>query len=417
MATYYSPAAIVSILNASIGIKEEKKIIQMRGIFRKIGTANYGGFYYYRLKDEASDYQITLVTPAILHNQLNDNRTIEFNAYINRRISKIGQIEIQINLIDLISQQANKYTEEDLKKLYILNKKIDIGSKDLDMAIRNAIFHNIRFRIRIILGKSAIIDHDIRKGMVDAIALYDISYHTVSITSTDDIIKMIKYLDNDNTDLICLARGGGENLSIFDNIEICEAALQTKAIIASAIGHDVDVTLFEKIADKKFSLPFHFGTYLKEIYNTTIEDFQASQAKMVKNIETRLNTEYSKKLDALNYQLTSAKQINEKFINDLKKSHENEVAILKQKLKTLEELYQKTSSDKNLLHSKEITNLKKEIDSLKSNLNQKDEMLKQSNALTENYKNQASNKSNDGCLIGILIVLIIVLIVLVIKCN
>lgn len=47
---FYSPASIVAILNAGIAIKEEKKVIQMRGIFKKEGKQNYGGSYYNRLK-------------------------------------------------------------------------------------------------------------------------------------------------------------------------------------------------------------------------------------------------------------------------------------------------------------------------------------------------------------------------------
>lgn len=309
---FYSPASIVAILNAGIAIKEEKKVIQMRGIFKKEGKQNYGGSYYNRLKDEASDYQMTLITSALLHHQLEDNKTIEFNGFITRKLDRSGRIEIQINMIDLISQRVNKYSDEEIKKISVINNKVASGFKDLDAAIKNAIFHNQPFRIRIILGKSAIIDHDIKKGMADAIALYKISYHPVSLSSPQAIKELLISLDTEDADLICIARGGGENLEIFDNIEICEAAIGRNSIIGSAIGHHVNVTLFEKIADKKFSLPFHFGTYLKDIYNNTIEDFQQSRAKIVQDVETQLNIQYGKKIETLTQQLKSEKELNQK---------------------------------------------------------------------------------------------------------
>lgn len=404
---FYSPAAIVSIFNASIAIKEEKKVIQMRGIYKKSGTINYSGFFYDRLKDEASDYQITLIIPALLHNQLDDNRTIEFNAFINRRINKSGQIEIQINLIDLISQQANKYSDEEIKKLNVINKKIELGLKDLDTLIKNAIFHNQPVRIRVILGKAAIIDHDIKKGMGDTIALYQITYHPVTLTSPQAIINMLQSLDNEEADVICIARGGGENLDIFDNINICEAALQSKAIIASAIGQDVNVTLFEKIADKKFSLPFHFGSYLKEIYNTTIEDFESSRAKVIKDVETRLNTEYGKKLETLNQQLLSTKEINEKTLTETQKNYNEKMLLLQSKMKSFEELSFKTSHEKAQLHQQEITNFKKQIDIITKDANQKEALLQRANQIANNYKKQAEEAKQKS---GVDIILIIFLI-------
>lgn len=375
---FYSPSSIISILNASLSIKEEKKIIQVRGIYKKSGTTNYGGFFYDKIKDEASDFQITLVTPAIIHNKLEDNKTIEFNAFITRKITKQGQIDININLIDIISQTANKFSEEDIKKLSILNKKVEQGNKDLDTAIKNAIFHNHTLNIGIILGKSAIIHHDIQKGMGEAIALYNISYHPTNLTSPNEISNMIEALDNQEFDVICIARGGGDNLSVFDNPDLAEKALGRNAIIASAIGHDIDVTLFEKIADKKFSLPFHFGTYLKEIFNETIHDYESSRAKLAKDIEFRLNTEYSKKFETLNQQLITIKQLNEK-----------------------------TTVDKDELHKQEITTLRNQINNLELSSSQKEEMIKQANNLADNYRKQAEeSKAKPGISLALTILLI-----------
>jgi len=223
---FYSPGSLLAIFSANLSIKEEKKIIQVRGVFKKVGTANYGGFYYNRLRDEASDNVITLITSALMHNQLEDNKTIEFNGYITRRLTKVGSIELIINLIELIAQRVNKFSEEETKKILLINKKVAAGFKDLDAHIKNAVFNNKKLSIKVIMGKSGIIDSDINKSMEAAIALYNVEYHRISLSAPADIINKIVSLDTADTDVICVARGGGENLEIFENLDICNAISQ-----------------------------------------------------------------------------------------------------------------------------------------------------------------------------------------------
>ena len=116
--------------------------------------------------------------------------------------------------------------------------------------------------------------------MEAAIALYNIEYHRVSLSAPSEIINKIISLDTPDTDIIGIARGGGENLEIFENLDICNAILERNTIIASAIGHATDVSLFEKLSEKKFITPTHFGNYLKEIYNTTIEEFKGQRQRL-----------------------------------------------------------------------------------------------------------------------------------------
>ena len=47
-----------------------------------------------------------------------------------------------------------------------------------------------------------------------AISLYDIEYHRISLSAPEEIIVKIKSLDTPGIDVICVARGGGENPDI-----------------------------------------------------------------------------------------------------------------------------------------------------------------------------------------------------------
>lgn len=399
---YFSPSSILAVFNASIVTKEERKIIQVRGIFKKSGTANYGGFYYDTLKDEASDNFITLLTSELLHNQLDDNKTIEFNGFITRKLDKGGRISIHINLMELLDQRMNKFSDEETKKILLINKKVTEGFKDLDAHIKNCIFNNKRVSIKVVMGKSGIIDTDIKKGMEAAISLYDIEYHRISLSGPDEIISKIKSLDTSTNDVICVARGGGENLDIFENLGICESILGRKTIIASAIGHADNVTLFEKISDKKFITPTQFGNYLKEIYNSTTEEFQRSKAKMVQDTKNELKIIFDKQMQNLNDQLKAAKELNEKTLAATKKNHDDQVLFLSNKLKSLEDLGGKTSQEKAVLHLTEVTNLRKQIQDLTAQYQTqllqtnklRDERLKAFGEQIQNLKNQQFQKDS-----------------------
>lgn len=410
---FYSPSSIVAIFNAAVIVREERKMVQVKGIFKKTSNANYGGYHYNQLKDEAADYSITLVTPAILHNKLDDNKTIEFNGFISRKLDKRGRIDITINLVELLAERVNTFSEEETKKILLINQKVETGFKDLDAHIKTKIFNNEKIAIKIIMGRSAIIDNDIRKGMQSASALFEIEYHRVSLSAPQEISSKIKHLDTPATDLICVARGGGENLEIFENPALCSSILNCKTIIASAIGHADNVTLFEKLSDKKFITPTQFGTYLKETYDLTIEELQKSKAKLVNDVTQQLSANFKKQIDNLNEQLKLSKELHEKTKEDLNKTYIEKLNAANTQLKNFQELASKTTIEKASLHQKETENLKSQVQGLTRHLSSQENLLKETKDLASGYHRQLNEtKSKTGVSpLAVLIALVIGLII------
>ena len=106
----------------------------------------------------------------------------------------MGMVYAEITLIngdDLAMAKRHIIGEEEVKKILLINKKVATGFKDLDAHIKNSIFNNKRLSIKVIMGRSGIIDSDINKGMEAAIALYNIEYHRVSLSSPAEIINKI----------------------------------------------------------------------------------------------------------------------------------------------------------------------------------------------------------------------------------
>ena len=316
--TVYSPASIINILANIIAIPGTNRIIGLRGIYHATGRTPYSGFYYDQLKDEASDYTIQLIVPALIRNQLTDNKTIEVICYITKKAEKDGSVRLLATVTDLVNQTQNKYTSEEIRALEIQQKKSEKGFRDLDRFIKNCVYEERKPNINIIIGKTAVIQHDIIDQMSEAGSLYNINFIQATISSVTDMIAAVKASDNPEVDILVIARGGGDiETESINKCELAEACLKLSPFLVTALGHKVNTPLLERIADKKFITPTAFGQYLKEIYNTTVEELAQSKAKLVADVTTQLKTVYDKELHNLNEKLLQEQQLNKKNIDNL----------------------------------------------------------------------------------------------------
>jgi len=314
----YSPASIINILANIIAIPGTNKIIGLRGIYHASGKTPYSGFYYDQLKDEASDYSIQLIVPALIRNQLTENKTIEVVCYITKKAEKDGSVRLLATVTDLVNQTQNKFTSEEIRTLEIQQKKSEKGFRDLDSFIKNCIYEERKPSINIIIGKSAVIQHDIIDQMSEAGSLYTIRFIQTTISSVSEMISVVQASNNSDVDILVIARGGGDiDTESINKPELAEACLDLQPFLVTALGHKVNTPLLERIADKKFITPTAFGQYLKEIYNTTIEELAQSKAKLVTDVTRQLKTVYDKELQILNDRLLQEQQLNKKNIDNL----------------------------------------------------------------------------------------------------
>jgi len=317
----YNPLSLLHTFNNSLNQDAVKKIFQIKGIYIAGKGTSYNNFYYDSLKDENSDTSITLVIPGIIRSKLHNQECIEFTAFLTKKIQfSSGKIDLQVNLVELLSTNKASHSEEELKTFEILQTKAQIGYKDVDSFIKKRIIDNEKISIKIIIGKNAIIDSDIKHQLQDAISLYDVEFIRVGLTAESEILYAINHYSN-NADILVISRGGGENMSIFNNTFIAEQILHLKCYFVTAIGHKEDNSLIQKVADKAFITPTAFGQYLREIYNTTIEELQNSKVNLVKQVTSQLEANYSKQLQNL---------------NDARLLEENKLKLANEKIQVLE---------------------------------------------------------------------------------
>jgi len=242
--------------------------------------------------------------------------------------ANVGKIELHVNLIELLSQQQSKYTEEQIKIFDVLQKKAEQGFKDVDAFIKARIVQQLPITVTIVVGKNAIVDGDIKHSLKEAIGFYDFRFERINLSSEMEIINALRRYSNDSGILV-ISRGGGENLEVFNKLSLAEEAIKLKCPFLTAIGHKQDTPLLQKVADKAFITPTELGQYFNQIYNHTIEELQNSKAKLIDDIAKQFENSYQEKLKSLGDQLEGNKQLNEKqiqLVNDQMNEYKNRLA-------------------------------------------------------------------------------------------
>jgi len=336
----YNPSAIVNIFNNALNSEATRKIITARGIYVPGKGQNYNGYYYDQLRDEASDATITLIVPAIIRANMIAQQVIECQAYLTKKVQANGaRIELQLNVTELLHQQESQFTPEQIKALEIVQRKAKEGYKDVDAFIKTKIIRNEPIQIVILIGKTGIIDHDIRHQLEEAISFYDFHFERINLTSEKEIIHAL-YTYHEEADVLIVSRGGGDRLEIFNKPDIAEAALQLSCHFVTAIGHQQDNTLLQKVADKAFITPTALGQYFNDMYNRTVEELQNSKAKLVEDITKQLEANYTKQIQNLEEQLKGATELHAQSTSSTEALYKKEMELLNSQLVATTRQYQ-----------------------------------------------------------------------------
>lgn len=116
-----------------------------------------------------------------------------------------------------------------------------------------------------------------------------------------DIVDKIKMADNYNLDVLIVGRGGGsfEDLNCFNNEEVARTIFNAKTPIISAVGHEIDFTIADYVADFRAPTP----TGAAEIAVPNMVDLKHSLSQY----KVRINESIYKKINYLKLYLDSIK--------------------------------------------------------------------------------------------------------------
>lgn len=292
----------MQIFNNAIAVKETRQLVQLKGIYSPGRGANYGGLFYDSLKDETTDAQLTIIVPALLREKMQPRTTIECTGFLLRRVTpNASKIDIQLQVTEITGSAENAFSEEELKAIKLQQIKANNGYRDVTGFLKAKLVRGEFAHIAVLVGRNSIIEHDIKHALKDAIGFYDILFDQINLSNEFEITQ--GFDGQSDMDIIVLARGGGDNLEIFNRSTLAETALYMEPYFVTAIGHEQDTPLLQKIADKAFITPTAFGQYLYDLYNETTEQTALSKTKLIEDITKQVSINYEQQLQTKATQL------------------------------------------------------------------------------------------------------------------
>lgn len=118
-------------------------------------------------------------------------------------------------------------------------------------------------------------------------------------SASENLIRGIKYFnEKEKVDTIIIARGGGsfEDLFVFNDEKLAREIFASKIPIISAVGHEVDFTICDFVADLRAATPTN-AAELSTISEDELKDYLLKKKVELNNlIEKRLNLSHFKLL-------------------------------------------------------------------------------------------------------------------------
>ena len=290
-----SPDEIACELNSSLRFQQEKKLLRVAGVFRDMKREKtYGGFAYDSLIDPATSHSMTLAVPLNLKEHLLDGRAYTFGGYLQRKVSG-GKLSIEVSFRVTRADEIElpSYGELLVRRIDVFHAKCSRGFKRVEAVIMGRLRAGSPVRLTLLHGADAVVGKDVR-GRLDGLSEdFKVTWRGVSLRDKPALVAALKELDDRGDDLIGIIRGGGD-LEVFNDVEVAHAAAQMETPLVTAIGHAVDLSLCDQVADKDFATPTALGVFLEEMARLAEAEFAA---------ERRLS-ERGRRLDARDAELS-----------------------------------------------------------------------------------------------------------------
>lgn len=358
----YSPGSVLGLFSNALKLNATINLIYLKGRYAFGGGKAYGNYYYDNLFSESDNISIGVRVSALLRSKIENNEVYTLRGYIEKSI-KNSSVELRFVVDEIIQQEERAISEEELQRYELIQKKLEKGSKDLESMIRDKILKDEPIRIANIYGNNAIVQRDFAEGLDVSQKYFQISEYTCSITSSTSIASKLEEVSVLGYDIIALVRGGGDRQSMetFNDIVLSELFIDLQAVTVTAIGHTVDETLLDKLADKRFHLPHDYGAGLHAIVEKLSHEKSNSRALLIDEVKKDVTKQFAEQVLTLEKQL---KKKNDEFTEaqkTFKEQAENQVKTFTEQLKVRNEEVEKLKKDLSEKHGEQIKTLTEQL--------------------------------------------------------
>lgn len=346
--TYYSIKQINEFIKEIFDSIPLFNNITLRGEISNFKGANKSGHLYFTLKDSESTIDAVIFK--------GNTYGLRFTPKTGDDVIVTGQISSYppSGKYQIIIRSMSLFGEGELllKKKMLAEKLLNEGLFDEGHKLPLPTYP---LSICIITGKNSAAARDFEYNINRRFPIANITTLYSLVQGKDahlDIIKNLKEAESLKPDLIIIGRGGGlsEDLSAFDEEELVRAIYELKIPVISAVGHEINKSLCDLVADGYASTPTGAAELAVPDYHEIIEwlsqnlyHIQSLLNGKIKVIEQKLdglkNNKYLSNVEniyknyetKLNHLLSS---INTHTSNKLKSSEER-LKALNEKLEVL----------------------------------------------------------------------------------
>ena len=338
---YLTVSAITRYLKAKFDIDENLHTVFLKGEISNF-KAHTSGHFYFSLKDENSKINAIMF-------RSNASKVL-FKPADGMKVLVTGRISVY-EAMGSYQIYVDEMLEDGVGNLYIafeqLKKKLQAEGL-FDKSHKRPI-PKIPKRVGIVTASTGAAIRDIITTIKRRFPVCETILFPTLVqgeNAKEDIVRNIKRAENYDLDVLIVGRGGGsiEDLWPFNEEIVARAIYNSKVPVISAVGHEVDFTIADFVADLRAPTP----TAAAELAVPNMSDLK----KHIDQLSIRLNEAIYKKVNYLKLYLESVKN---SFVI------KNPMIMFENKKQNLDMLNTKLND---LILSK-VDSLKNEMDKLK----------------------------------------------------
>ncbi len=296
----YSVSEISKLLRDSL--REFFPEIIIRGEIADFKGVHRNGHLYFALKDDKSQIRAVMWKPQLqrvpfdLKSGLEVIATCKVDYYAGS-----GSLQVVVEKLEPVGLGALQLKLEQLKE--------KLKSEGLFDLSRKKSVRQLNWRIGIVTSKTGAALFDMLRVYSSRFPLAQIYVFHSAVQgekAPDEIVQALSRVErwqktsSEKLDVLVLTRGGGsyEDLFCFNDEKIVRALFAMSMPTVSAIGHEIDTTLCDFVADKRSATPSHAASETVPELQTWLERLRDLEKKLTTWIRDQI-ADRNQKIDTL----------------------------------------------------------------------------------------------------------------------
>lgn len=416
--TIFTPTDILNIVKEHLRTVNTTVVIE--GVYQMIGSRAYNGgiWWYDEIKSQYDNSKLKAMVPTGIRDQVKQGDVVQLCGTISKNVNDYdGKIELILRVSSLLGKRENELTDEEIERLQLLQKKASQGSRPVDSVLESILYSSERHpRVALLFAEGSITDADFRAGVQAASGHITFEEFRQSFNNVAGLVTQMKNIDSSHYDALCIVRGGGSGLEVFDKPELATALMALATPTITAIGHEQDMPLLCKVSDRNIGTPSLLGQYFKDMVEGVNEKKSKSHAALTEKIKKQFQDQLEagqKQNKDLQEKLTQISKANE----ETQKKQAEAMGKLQEQLKAQTEASAKQTKDfGDKLTKMQETNsqLQKTLEQVNTQNTESTKQLAIAKEHAKALERQLSEAKGKGSNVTLLVIMVVIIVVLII---